>query len=155
MQEIQANLFEQKVDLIAHGVNCFCTQRKGLAAQMVKYYQTDQFPLEQSGCGDVNKLGLIDTEMKQHVMFPERSIIVANCYTQYYHLYNHPKGIRTRCVDYSALALCMSKLNQEFSGMSIALPRIGCGLGNGDWEVVREIYEAELKDLEVTVCTFG
>ena len=33
-------------DVVAHGCNCFCRQKSGLAPQMVKAFKTDKFPLE-------------------------------------------------------------------------------------------------------------
>lgn len=70
-------------DVIAHGVNCFCTQKSGLAPQMVKVFGTDMFDLEieeyedlhkdfdsqpykirTTNKGDINKLGQIQYETK-------------------------------------------------------------------------------------------
>ena len=36
-------------------------------------------------------------------------------------------------------------------GAHVSMPRIGCGLAGGNWEVVRGIVEEELDGLEVTV----
>lgn len=36
-------------------------------------------------------------------------------------------------------------------GAHVSMPRIGCGLAGGDWEVVLGIIEEELEGLEVTV----
>lgn len=48
-------------DVIVHGVNCFCTQKSGLAPQMVKAFGTDKFPMEHiNSKGNMNKLGQID-----------------------------------------------------------------------------------------------
>lgn len=65
-------------------------------------------------------------------------------------------------VDYEALRECLDRLGQEAtrwgakSGKppSIHMPRIGCGLGGGDWDVVEEAILACLVDvygLSVTV----
>lgn len=65
-------------------------------------------------------------------------------------------------VDYEALRECLDRLGQEAtrwgakSGKppSIHMPRIGCGLGGGDWGIVEEAILASLIDvygLSVTV----
>ena len=51
-------------DVIAHGVNCFCTQKSGLAPQMVNVFETDTFKLEHPKYkGDIRKLGNIDYKL--------------------------------------------------------------------------------------------
>ena len=52
-----------KFDVIGHGVNAFCTQKSGIAAQFVKQFGTDSFQLEGLGQeGNYNKLGCIDSQ---------------------------------------------------------------------------------------------
>lgn len=53
-------------------------------------------------------------------------------------------------IRYPALIECLRKIrqifNDEFKGktVSIHMPKIGCGLAGGDWDVVSEIINAEL-----------
>lgn len=61
-----------------------------------------------------------------------------------------------RAVDYTALRLCLDKLGRGAvdTGASIHMPRIGCGLGGGEWSVVEECVLESLVDvygLTVTV----
>lgn len=125
-------------DVIAHGCNCFNNQKSGLAPQMVKYFYTNDFPMEQVGEGDINKLGQIDW-VKDH----EYNINVVNCYTQYYYGKKYGKPI-----DYEALTLCMRKMNKEFYYHNFLLPFIGCGLAGGDETRIVNIIKKELKDAE-------
>ncbi len=70
MKEIKGDLIklalEGEFDAIAHGINCFNTQKKGLAPQMVKAFGTDKgypgwFTMEgEMNKGKINKLGVID-----------------------------------------------------------------------------------------------
>ena len=48
----------------------------------------------------------------------------------------------------------MRKINHMFKGQHIGLPRIGCGLAGGDWDIVRGIIQTELKDCHVTVVNY-
>jgi len=72
-------------------------------------------------------------------------IVVANMVAQ--------RGIRNlgepRAVSYDALEECLSYLGSCCSphggdGSSVHMPKIGCGLGGGDWEAVEGIIKATL-----------
>src|SRR5438128_1693162 len=112
-------------DVIAHGCNCFCTQKKGIALAMSVAFKTNIYPLESSSSrGDINKLGQIDyMYVKPSTGLPLPSyheklgitLAVVNAYTQYDY-----KGMRP--LDYEALALCMRKVNHIFKGRHIGLP---------------------------------
>lgn len=88
----------------------------------------------------------------QYVDVPP-GITVANMMAQ--------RGVRhdpsaPRAVDYDALAKCLGKLGAyaREMGASVHMPRIGCGLGGGDWETVEELITESLVDeygLTVTV----
>lgn len=136
---------EGKFDLIAHGVNCFCTQASGLAPQMVKAFGTNEFRLEDISLkGDIRKLGAIDYEVIN-------GLTVINCYTQYNYGSNHKDGVE-KPLDYQALTLCMRKINHIFKGKHIGLPYlIGCGLAGGNKSIVEDIISSELKDMNVTL----
>lgn len=135
-------------DVIAHGVNCFCKQKSGLAPQMVKAFGTDTFRLEGSKfIGDIKKLGNIDYmeyEIKMSGAIREDytgvvthdlgvPLTVVNAYTQYRYGRNHSDGDKNP-LNYSALSLCMQKINHIFAGKHIGLPKIGAGLAGGDWD---------------------
>lgn len=170
-REVEGNLITMALngnfDVIAHGVNCMCVQGKGLAPQMVKAFGTDKyFELEVPDTkGDINKLGQIEyIEYYRDIeggFYPDTfgfseeppTLIVVNAYTQYNYGKNHSDG-DNKPVDYEAIALCMRKINHEFKGQHIGLPRIGCGLAGGDWDIVRGIIQTELKDCHVTVVNY-
>ena len=136
-----------KFDVIAHGCNCFNKQKSGIAKQMSKVFDTDAFELETDYYGDINKLGQLEYEDKGN------DLTVVNCYTQYKYGKNHKDG-DTNPRDYDAITLCMRKINHLFKGKHIGLPKIGCGLAGGDWNIVKKIIEHELKDCDVTVVIY-
>lgn len=174
---------KNKFDVIAHGVNCFCTQKSGLAPQMVEAFGTDKFEKEKqfetnewyddglmgyreekiptNNKGDINKLGTIDFQTKyiwsthpsgNPVAMNHKSpnqkgvfdLIIVNAYTQY----RYGTGLH---LDYEALTLCMRKINHQFKGMHIGLPKIGSLRAGGDWNKIKAIIEKELKDCQVTI----
>lgn len=100
-----------KFDVVAHGCNCFCRMKSGIAPQMVRAFGCDTFPMEMqtrtiysdddyyeentNNCGNINKLGTID--YKQLFLDPKKErvyagatvpnellkLTVVNCYTQF------------------------------------------------------------------------
>lgn len=156
-KEIEGDLIvlakQKQFDVIAHGCNCFCTMGAGIAPQMAKAFGCDTFPLEHKDyTGDINKLGQIDYKTYFH-MNEDHRLTVVNAYTQYYYGSNHPDGV-DKPLDYDALTLCLRKINHLFKGKHIGLPKIGCGLAGGNWNIVKNIILRELKDCDVTVVNF-
>lgn len=161
-------------DVIVHGVNCFCKQKSGLAPQMAKAFFTDRFLAEaKRRKGDINKLGNIEPQVLQlhrtsdgvkafSPMFngwdsePNsyiKDLTVVNAYTQYKYGRNHADGDKNP-LNYSALSLCMKKINHIFAGKHIGLPKIGAGLAGGDWDRILNIIENELIDCKVTIVNY-
>jgi O-acetyl-ADP-ribose deacetylase (regulator of RNase III) len=83
----------------------------------------------------------------------EPSIKVANMVAQ------HGIGRNAGYVplQYDALRECLRKLRLAASlyGSSVHMPRIGCGLAGGSWDVVGPIVERELDGVDVTVYDIG
>lgn len=139
-------------DIIAHGCNCFCRQKRGLAPQMTQVFGTDNFPLEADEFeGDADKLGRIDCQLSR--ISDHKSIWVVNMYTQYHWKEPGPYGIP---LDYDALRLCLRKLAMEnkIETDTIGLPLIGCGLAGGDLHTVKQIMGEELGGKNVTLVYF-
>lgn len=139
----------RKFDVVAQGNNCWCVQGAGLAPQFVKAFGTDKFSMEdQKYAGNVNKLGTIDYQIvRVEKGFP---LLVVNCYTQFGFGSNHSNGT-SKPVDYEAITLCMRKMNHEFKGKHIGLPKIGAGLGGGNWRKIKGIIKRELYNCDITV----
>ena len=129
-------------DVVVHGCNCMCVQRRGLAKQMNEAFGTNNqfcFPLEaRKYKGDYNKLGNIQYNRRN-------GVVIVNAYTQY------SFGTQKRHLDYLALALCLKKINKLFWSKHIGIPQIGCGLAGGDWKVVSRMIKRYLKDCKVTI----
>ena len=60
-KEVQGDLIQMALsgefDVITHGCNCFCTMGAGIAPKMAKEFECNNFEMELSGKGDINKLG--------------------------------------------------------------------------------------------------
>lgn len=153
-KEIEGDLIQLALagefDVITHGCNCHCAMNAGIAVAMKQHFQCDTFPLENTHrSGDINKLGQIDWMAKPlGFIFHHKPLFVVNAYTQFrWDRFQKP-------IDYEALTLCMRKINHIFRGHHIGLPQIGAGLAGGDWNIIKQIIQKELKDCDVTVVIY-
>jgi O-acetyl-ADP-ribose deacetylase (regulator of RNase III) len=182
-QEIEGDLIklalEGNFDVIAHGCNCFCTMKRGIAPQMAKAFGCDKFEMEKYT--SILKLGDIDFQtfvLGENAVWSledaknnrnEPELTVVNAYTQFnWESKNKP-------LDYEALTLCLRKINHTFKGKHIGLPQIGCGLAGGVWDInelpteldkqkferlygfyrdIKSIIQEELKDCNVTIVIY-
>ena len=167
-REIDGDLIELAkagtFDVIAHGANCKSCMQKGIAPQMAKAFGCDRFEMELIGA-DINKLGNIDyqtfvlgeftiwslEDAKNNRNEPELTVV--NAYTQFNYGRNHADGDAIP-FSYEAFTLCMRKMNHEFKGKSIGLPKIGAGLAGGNWKIIKSIIIRELVDCKVTVVNY-
>ncbi len=69
--------------------------------------------------------------------------VILNCITQEFYGKDNK-----RYVSYDAVDECMQELNIY---EEIAMPKIGAGLGGGDWSVIEAIINHRLNDRKVTV----
>lgn len=168
-KEIKGDLItlarQGEFQVISHGCNCQNTMGAGIAPLMAKNFGCDRFPMEhESFRGNINKLGTIDYKVlyvspmgvypadytglsTQELRYP---LIVVNSYTQYNYGKNYLDPSKPP-FDYEAFILCMRKINKLFSGKSIGLPKIGCGLAGGNWDIVKVIIKRELHSMDVTI----
>jgi len=129
-------------DVIVHGCNCFNTMGAGIAKSIKnawpKAYNVDRSTVK----GDRKKLG---TYSECH----EKNIIILNAYTQYY--FGSSRG---KNVDYMAIRNVFRRINQNFKGMIIGIPKIGAGLAGGNWEIIENIINKETPDVKVILVIY-
>ena len=178
--EVSGNLVtlakEGRFDVIAHGCNCFCRMKRGLAPALAEAFKCDSFPLERTkeysvneygdttyyetgNEGNINKLGQIDYEQVTFntrtgnkiaaYTLPKPDFLLTFIVVNAYTQYHWDTS--TKPFDYDAFKLCMRKMNKIFKGKHIGLPQIGAHLAGGDWEKIKPIIQKELKDCKVTV----
>ena len=56
-------------------------------------------------------------------------------------------------VDYCAVKNYLRFVNHNFKQHSIAMPKIGCGLANGDWNIIEQIINETMVDCQPIVYT--
>jgi len=139
MKSIAGDLLELAVqgrfDVIVHGANCQCVMGAGIAKSIrslfPEAYEADLATTK----GDRAKLGSISAA---EVVRASVRFHVVNAYTQF-----HYRGAGTR-VDYDAVRTAMKLVRKSFHGRRIGYPKIGAGLGRGDWAHLSQIIDEEL-----------
>jgi O-acetyl-ADP-ribose deacetylase (regulator of RNase III) len=126
-------------DVIVHGCNCFNSMGKGIAKTIKQNFPEAYKADQQSNRGDKNKLGYFTTATVKKFL---GDIIIVNAYTQF--SYNSKYGKNKCMVDYIAIEDVMKRIKKTFHGSRIGYPKIGAGLGGGDWKIISGIIDREL-----------
>ena len=142
---IKDDVFKSKDQILIHGCNCFCVMGAGVALKVKqnypRAYQVDQDTVS----GQPSKLGDYSWSMQNHIYYPHITIIVINAYTQFGY------SNKSQSVDYDAIRTVMSSINQNFPDESISMPKIGAGLGGGDWDKISNIINSVFKTRDINV----
>ena len=130
------NILDIEQGIIAHQVNCQRVAGAGLAFQIAKKY-----PEWYKHFKDVNPyLGLTD------IYNVNSKLKIASLYAQ------EEYGYGKRFTNYFAFGLCLEKLRDMIANNIVYFPyKIGCGLGGGDWIIVKKIIEIYFKPNEYEI----
>ena len=145
---IKGSILDAEQKYIAHGVNHQNTMGSGVAKVLYKKYP--EVKSDYHKVFDVNRHNFIEDRdylmgWFDYVNTSEDKIIL-NCWTQFDYGYDGKKY-----VSYDAIHSCF-KLIAETDIKEVAIPKIGCGLAGGNWEIVsRIIDDATGDDLDVYV----
>lgn len=147
MKYIQGNLLdlaEQGIfDVIVHGCNCHHAMASGIAGQIANRWPQAKWIDATTPYGVPEKLGKLSSVPIVATKFYEVTqtnrevgkFTLVNAYTQF----NPGKDLRI-----DALRECFRKIKEEFTGKTIAYPKIGAGIAGGNWDEISEIIETEL-----------
>lgn len=130
---------EGKFDIIAHGANCQKMMGAGVAKQIREHFPPVYLVDKEDIREPISRLG----DFTKYESCSGR--IILNLYTQFYGGPN---------LNLDALKLCLSKVNYLYAGKHIGLPKIGCGIAGGDWEIVKEIIKTHLTSCKVTIVNY-
>lgn len=133
-------------DVIIHGCNCFNNMGKGIA-KTIKYIFPEAYEVDQNTQkGEYSKLGDYTSAISRQT---KDMLYVVNAYTQFN--YSSRYSDQAVMVDYAAIQKVMSKIKEDFSGKRIGYPKIGAGLGGGDWDIISNIINKELEGEDHTL----
>lgn len=134
-----------KFDVIVHGCNCRHVMGAGIAKQLALFFPEIVRADMMTDFGP-EKLGTISWAAVRAK--GGRGVIIINAYTQ-------ADWRGTGCkVDYDAIREAFRVVRSNFDGLQIAYPKIGAGLGGGDWAVISEIIEEELAGCDHTLVEY-
>lgn len=127
--------------ILAHVVNNLGKWGKGFTASLDRRWP--QLKAEY-------KIGLVERELVLgengvlgQVMYSlaEPGMVVAHMVAQ-----NGVSRVGAKVVDYNALARCLCHVRAEaiYTGASVHMPRIGAGLGGGEWVIIEQLILGNL-----------
>ena len=139
---VKGDLFETKETLIAHGCNAQGVMGAGVARIVREKYPSayETYVLRKK------KFGL---KMGQVIFAKSGDRLIANCITQ-----NKFGSDGKRYVDYEAIRESMIQINaycRVKKLKSFGMPKIGAGLGGGDWNTIEKIIEETCVDTQAIV----
>jgi O-acetyl-ADP-ribose deacetylase (regulator of RNase III) len=133
---IQA-LKDDKIDILAHGVNCQGVMGSGVA-KLVKEnfpdayeaYKLKGLSYAYGGKNLLGSAGLVQLNSGQ---------FIANLFTQ-----DRYGKDGKQYVDYAAVSSCFNQLLSRFTWFHIGIPKIGAGLGGGNWDIIEKLIEDQV-----------
>lgn len=132
-------------DVIVHGCNCQCVMGAGIAKSIRSAFPEAWHADQKTGAGDRNKLGKFTSALAQTA---KGTVWVANAYTQF-----ERRGPMPR-VDYDAVQQAMRAIRKAFPGRRFGYPKIGAGIGGGDWAVLSAIIDDALDGEDHTLVKY-
>lgn len=130
--------------IICHGTNCKGVMGKGIALSIKQKYPLAFEKYRQA----YETYGLILGKTTE-AWYPEKLLLILNLNTQYdYYRYGNDRV--SKYVNYDAVRNCFKKVSEisKKTNLPIHYPKIGAGLGGGDWNTINNIICEELKDHE-------
>ena len=139
------------VNAIAHQANCFCAMGAGIAPVLARAIPPLQAIDSLTDKGDRNKMGKFTayrTTMRAGTD-TEEPLWAYNLYGQY-----NP-GMNTA---YDSLGSALRGMSIDLYSMGgnpetikVGFPKLGCGIGGGDWKIVEGMIEKYFSQFDVTI----
>lgn len=142
MDTIKRSIVFERIGIIVHGVNCQGVMGSGVAMQLRTIYPDIYYDYLKL----FNKHKHNRKELLGQITITKitEELYIVNAFTQLY--YGRDKNIIY--VDYDAVKSCFEKVNELYleTALPVKFPKIGAGLGNGDWNKIQEIINSTLYD---------
>lgn len=133
----KGDLLDVTSGVIAHGVNCQGVMGSGVAKAIREKYPKAYISYRKMCYAQEDSYKLLGEVLYVEVA---KNLAIANCFTQDFY------GTNKRHVNYEAVAKCFSELHDQVAGFDqLNIPKIGAGLGGGDWNVIESIIKSEYK----------
>lgn len=132
---------DNDVMVIAHQANCCCTMGSGIAPLIAKAFPAAEAADNATEPNDIDKLG-------SFTFAHEHGVDVYNLYGQFY------PGANT---DYKFLRKSLLVMRDDLlerypqQRVTIGLPKLGAGIGGGDWGVISDLIKQNLSVFDVVI----
>lgn len=140
----QGDLIECTEKVVVHGCNAQGVMGSGVALAIKNKYPSAYSAYKASEQYGGMTLGRCSYSIQ------DDGKVVINAITQQF----YGRNPHIKYVSYEAVAEAFNMINmfcEERGYKEVAIPKIGAGLANGDWDVIENIIEAECVDVQV-VC---
>ena len=146
MKYVNGDLFTSEFKYIAHGCNTKGVMGSGFA-KIIKQKYPGAYLKYNRFCEPY--LGYSYDALGKTVEYvdEETNVTIFNMITQA----NFGSNPDVRYVSYDAIADCFDFVNKNYPGIDLAIPKIGAGLGNGNWDIIEKIIEGSSPKLNITV----
>jgi O-acetyl-ADP-ribose deacetylase (regulator of RNase III) len=154
VKEVNGDLIEMakkgEFDVIIHGCNCFNKMKAGVAKSISESFPEVTMADACTGVGDPRKLGTFS--------FIElgSELIILNAYTQFRYWHIAGESDLTPLVEYGAVRSVFKEVKKRYGGSDLrfGIPKIGAGLAGGNWDIIKDIIDSEMKGEDLTVVIF-
>ena len=142
---VDGSILDAGEDIICHQVNCQAVMGAGLAKALC-----DKWPDIKKGYMRFCRRHKEPKELlgKYHLVEVESGKFVANIFGQL----DYGRNKYRKYTDYVALTNAFDAIRKEQCNKSLAFPfGFGCGLANGDWDVVLGMIHTYFDDMDVVI----
>ena len=147
MKEVKGNLIDIAeaggFDVIVQGCNCFSTMRSGLAGEIARRCPEAVWVDRMDQRIPVQRLG---GSTQTTIRGANGPYVIINAYTQF----NYGRDPNVRYADYDAIKRVFRSIARDYCKKRIGIPKIGAGLANGDWSVIKQIIDEALIGMDYT-----
>lgn len=133
-------------DVIVHGCNCLVIMGAGIAKEIANRYPQAYEADKKTKSGDASKLGKYTYAIAENKLGEE--FVIVNAYTQY------NIGGGEDVFDYEAFDRFLNLFREDFRGLKMGFPLIGCGLAGGDETRIVSMIKTALINEDVTIVRF-
>lgn len=146
IKHVVGDLFTSPDPIILHGCNAQGVMGSGVA-KSVKALYPSVYARYAAVCAPHVEAGTTIRLLGTNVIVPGTAYTVINSITQHY--YGAGKQ-----VSYDAVDQCFADLARLHGGgnpWNISMPKIGAGLGGGEWSIIESIIAARVPHFNITV----
>lgn len=145
LQYVLGDILKAGTDAVVNPVNCVGVMGAGLAKQFKDKYP-NMFEDYKNWCGTIAGIGIL--RVYERFSF-DRPLFIINFPTKYH--WKDPSRLEYIESGLATLVFVVKKLGIK----SVAIPKLGCGLGGLEWKDVNSLFKKYLFDLDVQVIVCG